>query len=1558
MKLKSVAIAICSFVCAGAVWTGVNTATEYVSASETAVDISETTSISGWSTSAELKLLTISFGYDALGNFDYNAMDTEAYAYIQEYLYFNGKSVKEINADTSLGALNWAYTQFPGNASDKYKVPVLIYERDAQRLRLYIHENYFNALGANPTFEIKEGLEFVNDAGATSVMGKTRKFSYSNGAWVEPKEEKDITANVTISGWNTTGSASELIYTKINFGAGVLPSDLGYHILDSDIGTQYHYIKDYITINGKTVGQINEETDVSNYVFSSFPSTAADKYKLPVILFGNGDNLEVKIHKDYIASLGENTPIVIGVKEGLTFDGAYLYKVSSEVTALVYGTLETDISSGIEINGWDGTGDKGELTYTRINLGEGVLPAIGYGIIDGAYKYMQDYITINGRTVADINTNVDDSAYVYSTFPSTMDAYKVPVMIYVNAGKLEVKVHNDYIASLGENATITIGVKEGLSVENNGTKYVVKRDIAKVVYTLVVNTYTVTFMDGDTVVGTATYTDGQTSVEEPALPQKDGYTSAWEPYTLTSGDIVVNVIYTAIPVTDITANVTVKGWNATGDKGELTYTRINLGEGVMPAIGYGIIDGAYKYMQDYITINGRTVADINTNVDDSAYVYSTFPSTMDNYKVPVMIYVNEGTLEVKFHNDYIATFGENAEIIIGVKAGLQVEGENGIYKVMQDVAVTVQEKAVIVDVTANVTIGGWKMTGDLSELTRTTINLGEGVMPAGVDYGIMDNAKYGYLQDYITINGKTIREINAETDVSNYVFHTFPSTAADKYKIPVIAFVNGDNIELKIHNDYLASLGGNIDVIVGVKAGLSIVNGSATYTVTENVSDYARRKAYTLTVELNPGMDEQYLTMGSEIVLEAPQREHYVFVGWFEKGTDNEALTVMPERDYTVYAKYTAIEYTITFVADGATIDTLTYTVADTAIAEPTIPEKAGYGAKWEEYTLDGGNKVVNAIYTAGVSYVIFKADGKTVATLEYTVENKDIAVPEVPAKAHYTGVWEAYELTTGYVTVNAIYTAIEYTVTFMNGETVVATDVYTVENTAIAVPEVPAKEHYTVVWEAYELNGGNVTVNAIYTANEYTVTFVADGETIDTITYTVEDKAIAEPVVPAKEGYGAKWEEYTLDGGNKVVNAIYTAGVYTVTFKADGLTVEVLEYTVDNKEITEPEVPAKDYYTGAWETYELTTGDVTVNAIYTANEYTVTFMNGETVVGNATYTVENTEITEPEAPAKDGYTSAWETYELTGGDVVVNVEYTAIEYTVTFEVDGIVIGTATYTVENTEITEPAVPNKKNYTGVWNAYELTIGDVTVEATYTAIEYTVTFMDGDEVVATETYTVEDRNIDVPEVPTKEGYTSVWENFSLTDGDITVKVLYTLIEVEAPSDKPSDENSSSSNDTDSDDNSSNQDTTSSDDTSAEPDVFSKIMTAVGKLGCASTVSGISAGMVALAAAAVGLGVAFAVTLNLTFVAFAVVSAVLSAAAVLCWKNQTIVILDGDTFEYTTFLGKKIVYRFSEIESLRRNSDSFTLYVGGGKVHIESMAIMSDRLTDKINEAIARR
>jgi hypothetical protein len=74
-------------------------------------------------------------------------------------------------------------------------------------------------------------------------------------------------------------------------------------------------------------------------------------------------------------------------------------------------------------------------------------------------------------------------------------------------------------------------------------------------------------------------------------------------------------------------------------------------------------------------------------------------------------------------------------------------------------------------------------------------------------------------------------------------------------------------------------------------------------------------------------------------------------------------------------------------------------------------------------------------------------------------------------------------------------------------------------------------------------------------------------------------------------------------------------------------------------------------------------------------------------------------------------------------------------------------------------------------------------------------------------------------------------------------------------------------------------------------------------------------------------------------------------LGIAAFLCWKNQTVKIIDSNHFEYTTFLGKKTLYRFSDIKQLRLNSDSMTLFVGDGKVHIEFIAFISNEFMEKI-------
>ena len=69
--------------------------------------------------------------------------------------------------------------------------------------------------------------------------------------------------------------------------------------------------------------------------------------------------------------------------------------------------------------------------------------------------------------------------------------------------------------------------------------------------------------------------------------------------------------------------------------------------------------------------------------------------------------------------------------------------------------------------------------------------------------------------------------------------------------------------------------------------------------------------------------------------------------------------------------------------------------------------------------------------------------------------------------------------------------------------------------------------------------------------------------------------------------------------------------------------------------------------------------------------------------------------------------------------------------------------------------------------------------VTETVTYTAIEYTATFVDENgETVEKVKFTVEDESIDEPEVPEKPNYTGKWEEYTIEAKDITIKPVYTI------------------------------------------------------------------------------------------------------------------------------------------------------------------------------------
>lgn len=65
----------------------------------------------------------------------------------------------------------------------------------------------------------------------------------------------------------------------------------------------------------------------------------------------------------------------------------------------------------------------------------------------------------------------------------------------------------------------------------------------------------------------------------------------------------------------------------------------------------------------------------------------------------------------------------------------------------------------------------------------------------------------------------------------------------------------------------------------------------------------------------------------------------------------------------------------------------------------------------------------------------------------------------------------------------------------------------------------------------------------------------------------------------------------------------------------------------------------------------------------------------------------------------------------------------------------------------------------------------------------------------------------------------------------------------------------------------------------------------------------------------------------------------------------------VISDKEFTYTTMFGKTKNYRFADIERLRKNKDSMTLFVAGDKLHMESMAILSERLVELINRELKR-
>lgn len=375
---------------------------------------------------------------------------------------------------------------------------------------------------------------------------------------------------------------------------------------------------------------------------------------------------------------------------------------------------------------------------------------------------------------------------------------------------------------------------------------------------------------------------------------------------------------------------------------------------------------------------------------------------------------------------------------------------------------------------------------------------------------------------------------------------------------------------------------------------------------------------------------------------------------------------------------------------DGTSAKTTAKTTANssgTSVSTVTAPSNTGtlppYTGTTPSYTGTAPSQPAKDVYT-----VTFMYNGEVYST-ELVEEGSKIGnIPEPPARTGYTGKWYlgdeefTYDTPiTSDITVNAVYTAKTYTVTFTaeDADTAYSKSFEAAYGETVIAPDVPEKTGYTGKWyigdeeftSTYVITS-DITVTAKYTVNTYTVTFVVDNEVLASVKaeYNTSIKEYV-PAVPEKEGHrdgkwcletDAEFDPAMLITEDMTVTAVYTPMEFTVTYVPSYdenvvLSTEMVYYGTVPGSYTPPTVidanndgsyDRNDYYLWGWDEAKAAitpiTEDTTVTVPYVEynliNEVRVTD-RGSTLI-HKLFKMDDTLVL-PDAPTPD------EGYEFVG---------------------------------------------------------------------------------------------------------------------------------------------------------------------------------------------------------------------------------------------------------------------------------------------------------------------
>ena len=276
---------------------------------------------------------------------------------------------------------------------------------------------------------------------------------------------------------------------------------------------------------------------------------------------------------------------------------------------------------------------------------------------------------------------------------------------------------------------------------------------------------------------------------------------------------------------------------------------------------------------------------------------------------------------------------------------------------------------------------------------------------------------------------------------------------------------------------------------------------------------------------------------------------------------------------------------------------------------------------------------------------ITFDANGGSVSPSSAQTKNGKLESLPTPTRGGYDFLgWYTEETGGEKVTTNTVFTknstiyahwqkqaAQEYTVTFdANGGSVSTTSTTTKDGKLTSLPT-PTYDGYDFLgWYTEETGGEKVTTNTVFTKNstiyahwqkqaaqEYTVTFDANGGSVSTTSTTTKDGKLESLPTPTRGGYDFLGWYTQKDGGEKVItDTVFTkdttiyahwqkqaAQEYSVTFDANGGSVNPSGSSTKDGKLESLPTPTRGGYDFlGWYTQKDGGDKVTTNTVFTKN--------------------------------------------------------------------------------------------------------------------------------------------------------------------------------------------------------------------------------------------------------------------------------------------------------------------------------------------------------------------